>query len=59
MWATATDEGLSRLGARGDAGGVGVMTVVDASVTHPPGVALRAASAATDGSAAARRDAEK
>jgi hypothetical protein len=61
MWATATDEGLSRLGARGDVlvALESGMTVVDVSVTHPPGVALRAASAATDGSAAARRDAEK
>jgi hypothetical protein len=61
LWATATDEGLSRMRARGDVlvaleSGI---TVVDVSVTHPPGVALRAASAATDGSAAARRDAEK
>jgi hypothetical protein len=34
-------------------------TVVDVSVSHPSGVALRAASDATDGSAAARRNAEK
>jgi hypothetical protein len=33
-------------------------TVVDVSVSHPPSVALRAASDATDGSAAARRNAE-
>jgi hypothetical protein len=35
------------------------MTVLDVSVTQPPGVAIRAASAATEGAAAARRDAEK
>jgi hypothetical protein len=59
--ATATGEGFSRLGARGDVlvALESGMTVVDVSVTHPPGVALRAASAATDGAAAARRDAEK
>jgi hypothetical protein len=35
------------------------VTVMDLSVTHPPDVALRAASAATDGAAAAHRNAEK
>jgi hypothetical protein len=54
--ATATEEGLLRLGARGnvlvalESG----MTVLDVSVMHAPRVALRAASAVTDGAPAAR-----
>jgi hypothetical protein len=35
------------------------MSVVDVSITHPSGVANRAAAATTDGTAAARRDREK
>jgi hypothetical protein len=61
--ATATGEGFSQLGARGDvlvALEPGI-TVLDVSVTPPPPpprVALCSACAATDGAAAARRDAE-
>jgi hypothetical protein len=36
-----------------------VMSVVDVSITHPSGVANRAAAATTDGAAVARRDWEK
>jgi hypothetical protein len=41
-WATATNEGFLRLGTRGDVlvAFESGMTVVDVSVTHPPGVAL-------------------
>jgi hypothetical protein len=35
------------------------MMVVDVSITHPSGVANRAAAATTDSAAAARRDWEK
>jgi hypothetical protein len=58
------DPGLARLaktacGNKRTQNGQSGMTVLDVSVTHPPGVAIRAASAATHGAAAARRDAEK
>jgi hypothetical protein len=35
------------------------MSVVDVSITHPPGIANRAAAATTDGAATARREREK
>jgi hypothetical protein len=59
--AIATGESFPRLGAQGDmlvtleSG----MTMVEVSVTQSPGVALRVASAVTDGAAAARQNAEK
>jgi hypothetical protein len=59
--ASANDKGLSWLGARED-----VLVALESDKTveyvsgmHPPGVAVRAASNATDGAAAAQRDAKK